>query len=225
MPRGVRKNNPEAVAKVEAARIEAENKIRADERAKVEAEFKAGAVYKEGHLVSAPAFIRKMVESQEHEPAAQTAREFNANGELPVEKIQTQDGHHLGGELERLGFDANGKRIRGKKWHDEMAFANEMVTVRVHQSTDKNAHPLPDVYVNGRVQRFPRGEEINVRRCFVERLARAMATTYGNVKVKGPDGEDKYIYPQSSAEVYPFTVIGDTPKGEAWLKNLLRTPQ
>lgn len=166
---------------------------------------------------------RKMVESQEHQPVAQPPREFNDEGELPIQKIETQDGHHLGGTpaLENLGFDANGKRIRSKKWYDEMAFANEMVTVRVHPTTDKNAHPLPEVFVNGRVQRFPRGEEITVRRCFVERLARAMATTFGNIKIKGPDGEDKYVYPGSSAEVYPFTVIGDTPKGEAWLKGII----
>ena len=169
---------------------------------------------------------RKMVESQEHKPATQAPREFNEAGELPNPTIPTQDGHHLGGApvLESLGFDANGKRIRSKKWHDEMAFANEMVTVRVHTTTDKNAHPLPDVSVQGRVQRFPRGEEIKVRRCFVERLARAMATTFGNLKIKGPDGEDKYVYPPSSAEVVPFTVINDTPKGEAWLKSLLTTP-
>lgn len=227
--RGVRGSNPEAAAKAAAAKAklesaqvakaEAEAKIREDERAKVIAEMQNNAI-------GAPAIIRKMVESQEQSAPAQPVREFDAEGNLiGVAKIQSQDGHHLGGELERLGFDAEGKRIRGKKWHDEMAFANEMVVVRVHQSTDKNAHPLPDVFVNGRVQRFPRGEEVTVRRCFVERLARAMATTYGNVKTKGADGEDKYIYPPSSAEVYPFTVIGDTSKGEAWLKGILRSPQ
>ena len=164
---------------------------------------------------------RKMVESQDHQPPTQPPREFDENGELPAPaKIETQDGHHLGGELERIGFDANGKRIRSKKWHDEMAFANEMVTVRVHPSTDRHANPLPDVYVNGRVQRFPRGEEIQVRRCFVERLARACATTFGSMKVTGADGEDRYVYPPSSAEVFPFVVIGDTPKGEAWLKRI-----
>lgn len=168
-----------------------------------------------------------MVESQEHKPATRAPREFNDKGDLPNPTIPTQDGHHLGGTpvLESLGFEVgpDGRRIRvrSKKWHDEMAFANEMVTVRVHTTTDKNAHPLPEVFVNGRVQRFPRGEEIKVRRCFVERLARAMATTFGNMKIKGPDGEDKYVYPPSSAEVIPFTVIGDTPKGEVWLKSVL----
>lgn len=175
-------------------------------------------------MAKRPYTPRKMVESQEHKPAAQAPREFNKEGDLPAPKIDTQDGHHLQGTtLDAIGFDVNGKRIRSKKWHDEMAFANEQVLVRIHTTTDKNAQELPEVFVNGRVQRFPRGQEISVRRCFVERLARAMATTYGNKKVKGPDGEDKYIYPAQSAEVYPFTVIGDTPKGERWLKDLMRS--
>lgn len=165
---------------------------------------------------------RKMVESQEQDIPQGGTREFTESGELSQPETETADGHHHTPVLENLGFDANGKRIRPKKWFDEMAFMNEMVTVRVHPSTDRNAHPLPDVYVNGRVQRFPRGEEIQVRRCFVERLALGRMTTFNNQKVKGPDGEDKYVYPAHTAEVYPFTVINDTPKGEAWLKNLLR---
>lgn len=170
---------------------------------------------------------RKMVESQELTAGQDSTREIvgdHGNEQMSPARSETVDGHHLGGELERIGFDANGKRIRSKKWHDEMAFANEPVTVRVHTTNDKNAHPLPEVWVNGRVQRFPRGEEIIVRRCFVERLARACATTFDNVKTKGPDGEDKYVYPSATAEVYPFTVIGDSPKGTAWLKTVMAQP-
>ena len=164
--------------------------------------------------------VRKSVESGDYQPTTQPPREFNEAGDIPQAKVETQDGHHLGGELERIGFDADGKRIRGKKWHDEMMFANEIITVRIHPDGSRQAHPLPDVYVNGRVQRFPRGEEVQVRRCFVERLARACATTFGNLKIKGPDGEDKYVYPPTSAEVYPFAVIGDSAKGETWLKRI-----
>jgi hypothetical protein len=168
---------------------------------------------------------RNMVESQEQDIPQGGTREFTESGELNATSSNTVDGHHVGGALESLGFDANGKRIRPKKWFDEMAFMNEMVTVRIHPSTDRNAHPLPDVYVNGRVQRFPRGEELSVRRCFVEVLARSRLTTFDNQKVKGPDGEDKYIYPAHTAEVYPFTVINDSAKGEAWLKSVLRSPR
>lgn len=165
---------------------------------------------------------RRMVESQEQDIPQGGTREFSGPEQLNEAHSETVDGHHQAPVLESLGFDANGKRIRPKKWFDEMAFMNEMVTVRIHPSTDRNANPLPDVYVNGRVQRFERGEEISVRRCYVERLALSRMTTFDNKKVKGPDGEDKYIYPSRTAEVYPFTVIGDTPKGESWLKSLLR---
>lgn len=164
---------------------------------------------------------RKMTESQEQQVGQDSVREFVGDEELNKPKSETMDGHHLGGELERIGFDANGKRIRSKKWHEEMAFMNEIVTVRVHPTTDKNANPIPDVYVNGRVQRFVRGEEVKCRRCFVEVLARAKSTTFDNLKTKGPDGEDKYVYPSHTAEVFPFVVIGDSPKGEAWLKRVL----
>lgn len=165
---------------------------------------------------------RKMIESQEQDIPQGGTREFTESDKLNRPQSETADGHHHTPVLESLGFDANGKRIRPKKWYDEMAFMSEMVTVRIHPSTDRNANPLPDVYVNGRVQRFPRGEELSVRRCFVAVLAQSRLTTFDNQKVKGPDGEDKYVYPAHTAEVYPFTVINDTPKGEAWLKNLLR---
>ena len=172
---------------------------------------------------------RKMVESQEQSIPQGGTREFTDSGELTREPSITVDGHHRAPVLESLGFeggqDGKRKRIRPKKWYDEMAFMNETVTVRVHPSTDRNANPLPDVYVNGRVQRFPRGEEIQVRRCYVEVLARARLTTFDNQKVKGPDGEDKYVYPAHTAEVYPFTVIGDSPKGDAWLKSIMSSPR
>jgi hypothetical protein len=166
---------------------------------------------------------RNMVESQELDIPQEGTREFAASGELNQVDSHSVDGHHAAPVLESLGFDANGKRIRPKKWYDEMAFMNEMVTVRIHPSTDRNAHPLPDVYVNGRVQRFPRGEELAVRRCFVEVLARSRLTTFDNQLIKDASGNDKYVYPAHTAEVYPFTVIGDSAKGEAWLKNVMRS--
>ena len=105
-----------------------------------------------------------------------------------------------------------------------MAFANEMVTVMVHPSTDKMAHPFPEVIVNGRVQRFVRGNEQNVRRCFVEKLARLKKTTYDNLKTKDVNGEDVYRYPTNTALEYPFVCINDSEKGKQWLKQILSEP-
>lgn len=156
---------------------------------------------------------RSMTESQEQTVGQDSVREIQSDGEMKQARSEVVDGHHL---IETVGAEAG-----NKKWLDEMAFMNEIVTVRVHESTDKNANPFPEVYVNGRVQRFVRGEEQKVRRCFVEVLARAKGTTYDNVKLKDNEGEDKYAYPSHTAEVYPFVVIDDSPKGKAWLKATL----
>lgn len=175
---------------------------------------------------------RKMVESQEQKVGQDGIREITKDHEMTKAASEVVDGHHLDGVIEistgqHARVDANGKIIsnptRGKKWMDEMAFMNEMVTVRVHPTTDKNANPFPEIWVNGRVQRFVRGAEQQVRRCFVEVLARSKGTTFDNVKVKDAEGEDKYVYPSNTAEIFPFTVINDSPKGEKWLKDVLKS--
>ena len=49
-------------------------------------------------------------------------------------------------------------------------FMNEIVTVVVADSTDKNAVRIVPVSVNGRTQNFIRGMPQRCRRCYVERL-------------------------------------------------------
>lgn len=161
----------------------------------------------------APVVIRKMTESQEQQVGQDGVREFNDNNELP--QLKTASALDIQGAKRGKGGP------RGQKWLDDMAFANEEVTVMVHESTDKMANPFPEVWVNGRVQRFVRGNEQKVRRCFVEKLARLKKTTYDSLKTKDVDGEDVYRYPQHTALEFPFVVIGDSEKGKQWLKNIL----
>lgn len=176
---------------------------------------------------------RKMTESQEQKIGQPKTREFNADSTLPNPKIEPQQEQDHHGVIEAAGTsnirrNADGKIIsnptRGKKWMDEMAFMQEMVTVRVHTTTDKNANPIPDIYVNGRVQRFLRGHEQSVKRMFLAKLATTLPTSYDSQLVKDHEGQDKYIYPGTSSELYPFTVIDDTPKGQEWLKALMANP-
>ena len=158
----------------------------------------------------APVVIRKMTESQEQKIGQDGVREFDKDNELPQQKIERPD-RKKGGP-------------RGAKWFEDMAFANEMVTVMVHESTDKTANPFPEVSVNGRVQRFVRGNEQLVRRCYVEKLARLKLTTYDSLKTKDVDGEDVYRYPSHTGLLYPFVVINDSERGKAWLKQILSEP-
>jgi len=172
---------------------------------------------------------RKMTESQELTVGQEKPREFSADSTLPKSNIQPQQEQAHQGVIEVAGTsnirrNASGKIIsnptRGKKWMDEMAFMEEMVTVRVHTTTDKNANPIPDIYVNGRPQRFMRGHEQQVKRMFLAKLAQTMPTSFSSQLIKDHEGHDKYIYNPTSAELYPFTVIGDSAKGTEWLKGL-----
>jgi len=160
----------------------------------------------------APVVIRQMTESQEQKVGQDGVREFNKDNELPHTVIEPP---------ERRGKNGKSQGKRGEKWLRDMAFANEMVTVMVHESTDKMANPFPEIWVNGRVQRFVRGHEQQVRRCYVEKLARLKKTTYGNLKTKDVDGEDVYRYPTFTALEYPFVLVNPTQKDQEWLKGIL----
>lgn len=160
----------------------------------------------------APVVIRKMTESQEQQVGQDGVREFDKNNEIPHVQVQSP---------ERKGKNGKSQGFRDQKWMDDMAFANEYVTVIVHESTDKTAHPFPELSVNGRTQRFVRGHEQKVRRYFVEKLARLKLTTYDNVKTKDVDGEDVYRYPTHTGLVYPFVLVNPTQRDTAWLKGIL----
>lgn len=104
---------------------------------------------------------------------------------------------------------------------DALAFMEEPVEVVVAETTDKNANPFPEVWNDGRVQRFVRGQPITVRRKFVEVLARAKKTSYTQEKYKDAEGTDTYRNIPHTGLEYPFAVIRDSDKGRAWLKSVL----
>jgi hypothetical protein len=113
-------------------------------------------------------------------------------------------------------------RVVDHKWADNMAFNEEIVEVTVHTTSDKNAEPIVEVYNNGVPQRFIRGRRQPVKRKFVEVLARAKMTSYGNQKIMLDGGDETYVYPESTALRYPFTVHNDAnPRGIDWLKSIL----
>lgn len=101
-------------------------------------------------------------------------------------------------------------------------FMNEMVTVMIHDSTDENDTELVQVSINGRNQFIRRGYPQQVRRCYVERLARAKKTSFNqNLDERlGEAGVNRLM--SHHALKYPFSIVEDpNPKGAAWLRNLL----
>lgn len=103
----------------------------------------------------------------------------------------------------------------------ELAFNEEYVEVTVHETTDKNAAMLVDVYCNGVPQRFIRGQTQRVKRKFVEVLARAKQTRIKTeVEMRGNDPVNKIV--RTTGLRYPFRVDNDrNPKGQDWLKRIL----
>jgi len=103
-----------------------------------------------------------------------------------------------------------------------LAFMEEPVDVLVHDSADRNAEPIVETGVNGRVQFFIRGQTQTVKRKFVECLARAKTTTYSQQKYSDANGNDAIRNVPHTALRYPFSVVNDrNPNGAAWLKKVL----
>lgn len=144
-------------------------------------------------------------------------------------KIDTQS-EYLGQASEfNIGEIGNGEppevevidRVLTSGKAEQESFMQEPVTVMVHESTDQNDSELVQVSINGRTQFFARGRPQTVRRCYVERLARAKKTAYSQT-LDDRLGEAMNVMKPHHALRYPFSVIEDAnPKGSAWLRGIL----
>lgn len=127
-----------------------------------------------------------------------------------------------GGETEIITGEAV-KAAGNLNYQKLLAFMEEKVVVQVSTTTDKNAEPLPAVYVNGVAQFFPRGQNITCKRKFVEGLARSkpeMVNTDMTVQSLGAEPQNRVL--RTSALRYPFHVVHDAnPRGAKWLEQLL----
>ena len=104
---------------------------------------------------------------------------------------------------------------------DMEAFMHEPVMVTVMSSGKDNETEFVQVSVNGTNQMFKRDTPIVVKRKYVERLARAKETGYGQT-VDSKLGEDMNKLTQHHSLRYPFTVNrDDNPRGSAWLRAVL----
>ena len=114
------------------------------------------------------------------------------------------------------------RNLDGKLIENEL-FMNELVTIMVADTNDEqDADVLVQVSINGKNQFFVRGHPQTVRRCYVERLARAKKTSFTQ-NLDERQGEEVFNRMKShNALRYPFTVIEDkNPVGGAWLRAIL----
>lgn len=106
----------------------------------------------------------------------------------------------------------------------EESFMNELVTVLVHSTTDENQAPHVIVNCNGTNQPIIRGVPTQIRRKYLEILARMKETKYTQV-TPNPAAPDVSHMQARHGLAYPFEVVEDkNPKGRAWLNNVLAEP-
>ena len=106
----------------------------------------------------------------------------------------------------------------------EESFMNEPVTILVHTTTDENQPPHVVVNCNGVNQPIMRGVPTEVKRKYVEILARMKETKYTQV-TPNPNTPDVSEMQARTALSYPFDLIEDkNKKGKGWLQNVLAEP-
>ena len=106
-----------------------------------------------------------------------------------------------------------------------LQFMEDMITIQIHDTAEKDADPLFEVSVNGRSQIFERGLVYTVPRYIVEGLARAKPVHYRNEEYTTDEGIRAVKWPSSTGLRYGFSVIQDPhPRGRDWLRSVLRQP-
>ena len=108
-----------------------------------------------------------------------------------------------------------------KKMMKEESFMEEVVTLMIHPTTNENEPPYAHLNVNGFNQVIPRGQNVPVRRKYVEVLARMKETRYTQM-TPNPSEPDRSVMVARHGLAFPFSVVEDkNPKGRAWLDQIL----
>lgn len=103
-------------------------------------------------------------------------------------------------------------------------FMDEIVIVKLHKTTDKNAASHVILSVNGMTQPVFRGVPTPLKRKYVEVLARMIESNYEQ-EVNERD-YSRYEMRETAAHAYPFEVIrDDNPLGHEWLEHILMEKQ
>lgn len=113
-----------------------------------------------------------------------------------------------------------------KDWADKMAFMNEMVTIRLNETTNPNEEPRVPVCNGGRKSHpiygnhLPRGIELQVRRYVLEPLLRAKPVGVKTVQTRDDNGADTARIVRSIGTAYPFEMINATQRDHDWMRSI-----
>jgi hypothetical protein len=156
-----------------------------------------------------PPVIRTEINAASQHLGTPRPRDFGSTGEVAPS-----------GMPERLVEPVEGPNAMSRA--DELAFNEEVLTVVVHTTSDQNADPFPTFWVNGEKAICFRGVERQVKRKFVERMARSRINNVRQRYYVDATGNHAISNEVQGSLMYPFAVLHDpNPKGAAWLKKIL----
>ena len=176
-------------------------------------------------------------------PTRRSRREMSSTDVQPPQEpdIILPDDHLP--ELSNEGIAVAEKAVLDKAYQDQIAFAEEPVTIILQDTGEENAPEFQECWVNGRGIEFmmdngkfrvnypgvpegyaPIGVEFTTKRKYVEVLARKrvtkIRTVHDDTSVERPVNR----VTRHTTHVAPLSVIGDrSPKGAEWLSRLLRS--
>lgn len=154
----------------------------------------------------APVVIRKETDTRAHQTGQDHPRDLPGAGKARIEPAR---------------IEVVGRPLTQEK-AEALIFNEDMLTIVVHESTNPLDDPRPAIWNDGRRVEFERGVECQVKRKFVEVLARMKKTVYTQQKYENANGDKGYRNIPQTALVHPFSVLHDpSPRGRDWLKAIL----
>lgn len=118
------------------------------------------------------------------------------------------------------------RAVAHKSYMDDLAFAEEIVTIMLYRGQEEFAPPFYSFWVNGKQVNVPVDQPVKLRRKYVEVIARSQPYRLRTVVQKPPEGSNAAIantWRREATAQYPFTVIEDkNPRGAVWLETIKR---
>lgn len=164
----------------------------------------------------------KRVETMEQPVGQGAARPMKSTG--PAREALAPPSYEASERETDIIIPADRARIDSEK-NAKLAFDQEMVTIRVHTTTDPTAPQRFELGVNGHMVVLERGKEYTLKRYLVEKLMRCKETTFRQEEATGPDGERQYKYIPQDALRFGFTITRDDhPRSADWQRAILAEP-
>lgn len=111
-----------------------------------------------------------------------------------------------------------------KSYLDELAFMEETLTIQLSPSSEKNAPNVVSASVNGVTIWIEVGEPTEVKRKFVEVLARCKSDAIDTVVKTMQNGDSVNQFTRSTSNKHPFSVLHDpSSRGYEWITQLFRS--